>query len=212
MRVLKGFFALFIFCCWSLPAAASVERFIEGVHYKKLATPAQEATQSQEVLEFFWYGCPHCYDLEAELAAWVETLPKEVAFRRIPALFRSVWKTHGQAYFAAEALGVADASHEAFFKAIHEERKSLHTEALLQDFYQQFGVDEARFSTAFKSFPVHLKLVEAMQLAQKYRVTGVPTFVVNQKYVTSIVEARDNQTLLEILNFLLAKESATQAD
>lgn len=210
MSKLKGFFAIFLLGGWGFSAAA-IERFVEGVHYHQTAKPAQEM-QHQEVLEFFWYGCPHCYDIEPELSAWVAALPEDIHFKRMPALFRPVWKTHGQAYFAAEILGVAEKSHEAFFKAIHEERKSLHTEAALKDFYQAFGVEAEQFSAAYQSFPVHLKLVEAMRLAQDFRVTGVPTFVVNQKYVTSIVEAGDNKTLLAILDFLMAKEKTTGAD
>lgn len=183
----------------------------EAVGYE-LVTPAQPThdINKVEVIEFFWYGCPHCFDFEPTLAAWVKTLPKNVEFIRQPAVFSEQWGKHAKAYYTAEALGVVDKIHTDFFDAIQVKKEHLETEEQLAKFFVAHGVSEADFKTTFNSFPIDMKMRQAGALAANYGITGVPAMVINGKYKTSGPLAGSHEKMIEVMNRLIAQESAAK--
>lgn len=183
----------------------------EPVGYE-LVTPAQPThdVNKVEVIEFFWYGCPHCFDFEPTLAKWVKTLPKNVEFIRQPAVFSELWGKHAKAYYTAEALGVVDKIHQDFFDAIQVKKEHLETEEQLAKFFAAHGVAEADFKAAYSSFLVDTKVRQAGALAAKYGITGVPAIVINGKYKTSGPLAGSHEKMIEVMNRLIAQESAAK--
>ena len=201
-----SFFAL------SLAIAATfnpVQAAPEAVGYE-LVTPAQPThdVNKVEVIEFFWYGCPHCFDFEPTLAKWVKALPKNVEFIRQPAVFSEQWGKHAKAYYTAEALGVVDKIHADFFDAIQVKKEHLETEEQLTKFFVAHGVSEADFKAAFNSFLIDTKVRQAGTLAAKYGISGVPAIIINGKYKTSGPLAGSHEKMIEVMNRLIAQESA----
>jgi thiol:disulfide interchange protein DsbA len=160
---------------------------VEGTDYIVLNPPqATETPGKIEVIEFFWYRCPHCYALEPDLESWVKRLPKDVQFRRIPGILNDEWAIDARIFYTLEALGEVDRLHRALFDAIHQEggvRLSGNGYAKwVADWLAKHKVDMAKYDAAFHSFTVETKLRRAMQLARSYRLDGVPTLVVQGKY------------------------------
>lgn len=172
-------------------------------------SPAQPTASPDkiEVIEFFWYGCPHCYSFEPSLTSWLKTKPANVEFIRIPAVFSEQWGKHAKAYYTAEALGVVDAIHADFFDAIQEKKQTLETEDELAKFFTAHGVKEADFREAFNSFVVDTKLRQAPAIAAKYGITGVPAIIVNGKYRTNGTLAGSQEKMIDVMNELIKKES-----
>lgn len=192
-------------------APKAPERFQEGRHYELLtaAQPTGFGPDKIEVLELFWYGCPHCYTLEPHIQAWLKDgIPAQAEFRRMPASLNRSWQIHARAYFTAEALGVLDEFHPAMFRELNVNRNALNTPELLADFFSQFGVSEDAFNEAFNSFAVQTKLRRSDSLGKRYRITGVPAIVVNGKYVTGADVAGGVPQLFEVIEFLVQKEAS----
>ncbi|MCL7423361.1 MAG: thiol:disulfide interchange protein DsbA/DsbL [Methylobacter sp.] len=161
-----------------------------------------------EVIEFFWYGCPHCYDFEPLLRKWEQNLPDYVEFIRQPAVFSSLWGKHAKAYFTAEALGVVDKVHADFFDAIQVKKQKLEDEDQLAKFFAEHGVDEEQFRAAYNSFLVDTKMRQAGAIAARYGVTGVPAIIINGKYKTNGPLAGSHEKMIEIMNQLIEQERA----
>jgi protein dithiol oxidoreductase (disulfide-forming) len=172
-------------------------------------SPAQPTANPDkiEVVEFFWYGCPHCYSFEPSLANWLKTKPANVEFIRMPAVFSEQWGKHAKAYYTAEALGVVDAVHADFFDAIQEKKQSLESEDDLAKFFTAHGVKEADFRETYNSFIVDTKLRQAPAIAAKYGITGVPAIIVNGKYRTNGTLAGSQEKMIDVMNLLIKKES-----
>jgi thiol:disulfide interchange protein DsbA len=201
--------AIFILLVLPLVACAESDRFQEGDHYIKLSkSVATKSSGKIEVLELFWYGCPHCYSLEPSLNAWTAKLPSDVQFERMPAFMASGWEAQGRAYYTAEVLGVVEQTHEALFKAIHMYKQRMGSQKELSAFYASHGVDEARFNKAFKSFAVQSKINQAKLKQRDYRASGVPAIIVNGKYRISQTMKAGAQGMFEVIDFLIAKERA----
>ena len=184
--------------------AADPPPFAEGKDYVRLQTPVPPATPDKvEVIEMFWYGCPHCYDLEPVTQEWLKRKPENVVFMRIPVAFGANWEPGARAYYAAEALGVLDKLHPALFEAFHKRRK-LHTEDELATFFAEHGVDQDAFRKAYKSFQTETQLRRGHQLVQRYGVKGVPAIFVNGKY-----DVRSSR-MFDVVDFLIAKEAQPQ--
>lgn len=160
-----------------------------------------------EVIEFFWYGCPHCYTFEPLLEKWRKDKPLNVQFIRQPAIFSSLWGKHAKAYFTAEVLGVVDIIHAPFFNAIQNLKRKLETEDQLAKFFVEQGVDEKEFRNAYNSFLVDTKMRTAKAMAPRYGITGVPAIVVNGKYKVTAKMAGSHEKMIEVMNQLIAKES-----
>ncbi len=190
------------------PAAPQPTSYQSGKHYKEIVPPQPVTGSGIEVLEVFWYGCPHCYDFEPTLARWQARQPADVAFRRMPAVFRPSWFLHAKAYYTAEALGILDKIHAPFFKALHVDKKKLEDEESLAEFFAGFGVDKNEFSQVFGSFTVEGKVEQAKQAIQRFGIDGVPAIVVNGKYLTSGSMAGSYDNALAVVDFLVAKERA----
>jgi len=180
----------------------------ESLGYQTLS-PAQP-TQNQdkvEVIEFFWYGCPHCYSLEPEMKKWLKTKPANVEFIRQPAIFSSLWGKHAKAYFVAEALGVVDKVHDDFFDAIQTKKLKLTSEDQLAKFFVAHGVDETQFRNTFNSFLIDSKVRQAKAMAPRYGITGVPALIINGKYKTNGPLAKSHQNMIKVMDQLIQQES-----
>lgn len=180
----------------------------EPVGYETI-TPAQATHDPAkvEVIEFFWYGCPHCYNFEPILNKWKEKLPKNVEFIRQPAAFNETWAKHAKAYYTAEALGVVDKIHADFFDAVQNKKEELLTEADLAKFFVAHGVKEADFHEAYNSFPVDTKMRQVAGVAARYGITGVPAIIVNGKYKTNGKLAGSHEKMIDVINQLIEQES-----
>jgi thiol:disulfide interchange protein DsbA len=186
--------------------------FVEGIEYERVV-PAQpvEEPGKVEVLELFWYGCPHCYHLEPMLEKWRATLPKDVVFRRMPAIFSNPrWELHARAFYTAEALGVLDEIHVPLFEALHKEQRKLANEDELAAFFAQHGVKEEDFKRTFNSFYVTTKVNNAKLMTQRYGIDGVPAMIVDGKYRTDGPAAGSQEGMLRVVDFLIAKERGGQ--
>lgn len=175
----------------------------------ELVTPAQPTQHPDkvEVIEFFWYGCPHCYSLEPEMVKWLKTKPQNVEFIRQPAVFSEVWGNHAKAYFTAEALGVVEKVHADFFDAVQNKKQALQTEDDLAKFFVAHGVEEKAFHDAYNSFLVDTKLRQAGTMGARYGITGVPALIINGKYKTTGALAKSHPNMIAVMNQLIQKES-----
>jgi thiol:disulfide interchange protein DsbA len=200
--MLKNFTFLFLFSFASLLQAAPTASGYETI------SPAQP-TQNQdkiEIIEFFWYGCPHCYSLEPLMVEWLKTLPDNVEFIRQPAIFNSLWGKHAKAYFVAESLGVLDKIHEDFFDAVQNKKQKLASEDQLAQFFVAHGVDKTKFHDTFNSFLVDAKVRQAQSMAPRYGITGVPALIINGKYKTSGPIAGSHEEMIKVMNKLIEQE------
>jgi len=183
--------------------------FKAGIDYDVLAKPIPTETGDKvEVLELFWYGCPHCYKLEPYIEHWEENLPENTVYRRLPAVFNAQWMIHAKAFYAAEAMGVFDKMHRPLFDALHAQKRKIYDEKSITDFVAELGIDAERFTKTFRSFAVQTKANRAKQMTRRYRISGVPTIIINGKYRTGAVKAKGEERLIQVINALVAKENA----
>lgn len=181
--------------------------FRAGRDYDVLLNPVQTSTGEQiEVLELFWYGCPHCFSMEPMVKKWVESAPEDVGFRRMPAVLGKSWRPHALAYYTAEALGVLERVHVALFEAIHVQRRRVNDEDAFAELFAAQGVSEGEFRKVYNSFGVQTKVQQAGVRVRSYRITGVPAIIVNGKY-----RVKAGQKTFEIVDFLVEKERAERA-
>ena len=193
-------------------------RYQEGTHYTRLVPtqPTFGGADKVEVVEFFMYGCPHCYEFEPTINRWDAEKPANVRFVRAPVMWNDVAELHGQIFYTAEALvrtGAIEngpAFHAAVFDAIHVRGNQLLRMNAIQAFFERFGVSEADFNREWNGFWVAQQMQTARNLAgpRRYNVTGVPAIVVNGKYRTSTVESGTYAELISIINELVEREAA----
>lgn len=189
--------------------SAQAETIEAGKQYVELSSPVPVSEPGKiEVVELFWYGCPHCYQFEPTLNPWIAQLPEDVHFVRIPAMFGGVWNDHGQLYITLDSMGVEKKVHSAVFDAIHKEGKKLATPEEMADFLATQGIDKAKFLSTFNSFAVKGQMEKAKKLAVAYQITGVPTLIVNGKYRFDVHSAGGPDQALDVANQLIAKERA----
>ncbi|WGS86127.1 thiol:disulfide interchange protein DsbA/DsbL [Methylomonas sp. UP202] len=198
--MLKKIAILGLFCFTALARA-------EG-GYETL-TPAQPVQNPEkvEVIEFFWYGCPHCYSLEPSMVEWLKTKPANVEFIRQPAVFSDIWGKHAKAYFTAEALGVLEKVHADFFDTIQNKKQKLISEDELAKFFAEHGVKDEDFRNAYNSFMVDAKLRQAEAMGPRYGITGVPALIINGKYKVTGQSAKSQANMISVTNELIAQES-----
>ncbi|MNG82754.1 Thiol:disulfide interchange protein DsbA precursor [compost metagenome] len=163
-----------------------------------------------EVVELFWYGCPHCYSFEPTINPWAEKLPADVNFKRIPAMFGGPWDAHGQMFLTLEAMGVEHKVHAAVFDAIQVQRKHLTKPEDMAEFLATQGVDKDKFLATFNSFAIQGQVKQAKELAKKYEITGVPAMVVNGKYRFDLGSAGGPEGVLNVADQLIDKERAAK--
>ncbi len=179
--------------------------------YTVLTSPVPVSEPGKiEVVELFWYGCPHCYAFEPTINPWIEKLPADVHFVRIPAMFGGIWDVHGQMFLTLEAMGVEHKVHTAVFDAIHKEHKMFKTPEEMADFVATQGVDKAKFLETYKSFAVAGMVKKDKDLAVAYGVTGVPTMIVNGKYRFDLGSSGGPEEALKLADTLIEKERAAK--
>jgi thiol:disulfide interchange protein DsbA len=198
--MLKKIAFLALFCLSGLAYADG------GYETVSPAQPVQNPDKI-EVIEFFWYGCPHCYSLEPSIVAWLKTKPANVEFIRQPAVFSDLWGKHAKAFFTAEALGVGEKVHADLFDAIQNKRQKLTDEDELAKFFVDHGVKDADFRAAYNSFMVDAKMRQAETMAARYGITGVPALIVNGKYRITATTAKSQENMINITNQLIQQES-----
>ncbi|MBS0336548.1 MAG: thiol:disulfide interchange protein DsbA/DsbL [Proteobacteria bacterium] len=185
-------------------APAALAQPKAGTDYSELKAPqAVEVPGKVEVVEFFWYRCPHCYSLEPVLEAWVKKLPADVQFRRIPAVLSDNWAVDARIFYAFEALGVLDKVHKAFFDAIHKDRLNIANEAAMNEWLKKNGIDRKKFDDAVKSFGVQAKVKRAAQLSANYQLDGVPMLAVQGKYTVSAEQGGTQNGMLATTDHLI---------
>jgi protein dithiol oxidoreductase (disulfide-forming) len=154
-------------------------------------------------VEFFSYGCPHCYSLEPTLEPWAKRLPADVVFKRVPVGFNALYENYQKIYYALEAMGQLEPMHRKVFAAIHQQRQRLDKEADIAAFMTANGVDGAKFLELYKSFSVQTKAKQAQQLSQSYKIDGVPAMGVQGRFVTSGSQAGSNERALAVTDSLV---------
>ncbi len=188
----------------SAPAAA-----LEwGKDYVEVPVQPTSAKRGQvEVLEFFWYRCPHCFHLEPELNAWMKKLPKNVVFKRVPCVLNESWMHLRRGFYALEANGLLEKLHGDVFHAIHVEGLDLNPPGAFLDWAAKKGADRKKLAAAYDSFAVETKSMRAQQMTRAFKLSGVPAFVVNGKYSTSAYLTGGNPQTFKVLDELIEQES-----
>ncbi|MBA4175883.1 MAG: disulfide bond formation protein DsbA [Leptothrix sp. (in: Bacteria)] len=180
----------------------------EGKHYVRLQTAAPVSLPSPdkkiEVIEFFWYGCSHCFSFEPIVEAWAKRVPPDVSFRQLPFAFIGPVE-HQKLFYALEELGQRETLQRRIFNAIHVERRRLNSEAEITAFVAANGVDAAKFTAAFKSFGVNTKVSRGKQLSNAYKIDGVPSMGVQGRYYTSATLAGSHERALTVVDFLIQR-------
>lgn len=200
----------------SAPAADG--RWTQGVHYRLLVPtqPTNVAPDKVEVVEMFWYGCGHCFALEPYLKNWEKQKPAYVQLTRMPVTWSAGHKAQAQLYYTLAALGKIEALHEEVFKEIQERQNQLigaseeDTESKQAAFARRHGIAEKDFRDAYRSMGVRTRLARAEELVRRYRVSSVPTIIVNGKYVTDVSMAKGQNELIALINDLAAREQKKQ--
>lgn len=175
--------------------------------------PAQptDTGNKVEVVEIFSYMCPHCNDFEPKVAAWVKQLPPDTQFRRMPVVFgRASWETMARSYYALEALGEIEKFHPKIFGAIHDDNIILQQKDVLTDWIEKQGLDRKKFSAAYDSFSMGGKIQRGNQRAQSYGITGVPSMVIDGKYMISTAQSGNYENMLKTADELLKQVRASK--
>ena len=193
---------------WNAPAfAQGPAKFVAGKDYLKLdrvvATDA-EAGKIQ-LIEFFWYSCPHCNAFEPTFAQWVKNAPKDVVVQRVPVAFRDDFAPQQRLFYALEAMGLLEKLHGKVFQAVHVERLPLNTDASILAWIEKQGVDKTKFADAAKSFGVASKLKRAVQLQNDFKIEGVPSLGVAGKYYIDGTLAGSMERALQVAESLLTQ-------
>ena len=187
-----------------LALAAGAAELKEDQDFRVINPPLAASKDKIEVTEFFWYGCPHCFDLEPVLAAWIKKLPAHVSFRRVPTVSaNNRWVPAAQLYYTLEAMNLAEKLHGDVFIAIHVDRQRLDDEKVLLEWVAKKGVDTKKFSEAWSSSGVQSRIREARELSRASGLTGVPALMVQGRYLA--LTAGNYEDLLAIVDRLVER-------
>ena len=201
MRILKffPFLLLLMFSNISFPADTS---------QKYIQISNQKQTESDKIIiyEFFWYGCPHCYNLEPTMDRIEANLEKDTILIKIPVALRDTWEVHAKAYYALQQMNLDDNLHEKIFTEIHINANRLDTKEKLEEFIKEEGYNSKKFSETFDSFGTDLRVKKASRLANQYQITSVPTLIINGKYKTSGSLVSSYEELYDVVKLLINKE------
>ena len=197
---------------FSLNAWAAGPEAFEGHDYSRLKNAQPVATGNKvEVLEFFWYRCPHCFQLEPALNTWLKTLPKDAQVRRVPAVFRDDWLPGAKLYYTLEQMNLLGKLHDKVFNAYHVENINLNDPAVLGGWIAKQGIDRKKFEGIYNSFSTQSKATQGARLVTAYAITGVPAFVIDGKYTTSVSMTGSPARLFEVLDQLIVKARAERS-
>ncbi|MEY4121178.1 MAG: hypothetical protein RLZZ457_16 [Pseudomonadota bacterium] len=190
-----------------LIAQAQGKKPEEGVDYLSLdkRIPTEVGEGKIELIEFFWYSCPHCNAFEPRFASWVKAAPKDVVVKRVPVRFRDDFEAQQRAYYVFESLGVVDAMHGKLFHAIHTERQQLSSAAALAAWAGKNGLPEQKFTETFNSFGVATKARRATQLQEAFKVQGVPSLGIAGRFYTDGSLTQTMDRALQVAEFLIGE-------
>ena len=179
----------------------------EGTEFLTLAklAPVDTPAGKVEVIEFFWYGCPHCNTFEPKLVNWMKKLPTDVTVRRVPVAFRDDFVPQQRLFYTLEAMGKIDELHSKVFTTIHAERQVIDKEPAILAWAEKNGLDKAKFQEMYNSFSVSTKARRATQLQDAYKVQGVPAIGIAGRYYTDGTMAGNMDRALQITEFLVAE-------
>jgi thiol:disulfide interchange protein DsbA len=191
-------------------AQAQVKKPQAGTDFQVLEprAPVEAGPGKIEVVEFFWYNCPHCNAFEPALQAWVQRLPKDVSFRRAPIAFQESFVPQQRLFYTLEAMGLVSKLHAKVFAAIHVEKINLARPEAIIEWVAQQGVNKEQFVTQYNSFAVATKAGKALQLQNAYKVEGVPALGVAGRYYTDGSMAGNMQRALQVVDALVAEQRA----
>ena len=195
-------FSTILFISYSLIS----EEYKAGKHYQILPqTIATRDAKKIEIIEFFWFGCGHCYSLENQLKSWEEKLPSDIDFWRSPITWNEMAKTHAKLFFAAEFFEKPEIISNTFV-SIHANRRMMTSDQELQPFFASFGITEDQYLSLFNSFAMQNKIRRADTFGLKYQIRGVPAFIVNGKYKVSASNDVGTAELLDVVDYLINLE------
>ncbi len=199
----------------SFPATAQAQEGapVEGKHYARVSPPVAAGPAGKiEVVEFFWYGCPHCHAFEPQLEAWIKTLPADVLFRRVPVAFRQdPFVAHQKLYFSLESMGLVEKLQRKVFDELHSDQAKkarLANVNEISEFMARQGVDKSQFLAVFNSFAVNTKLGQAEKLVKAYQINGVPSIGIQGQFLTDGPMAGGMDKALRVAEFLIQKVRA----
>lgn len=204
--MIKKFAAIVALTC--LPMLALAADYQAGKHYIVLDEPIKSSnTDAVVVNEFFGYTCPHCNDFEPLLHKWAMAQGDDVNFLAIPVIFGRSWEPYAKAYFVALKLGVLDKTHQAMYDAVHIDERRMTNRQALAAFFAEHGVSKADFDGAYDSFDLQNKLRQGSRLAARAKITGVPSMMVNGKYMVNATLAGSKEGMLAVVDYLVELES-----
>lgn len=203
-------FGLALAACLSFSVVAA--DLSEGRDYKVLKSPQPTVTGNKvEVAEFFWYRCPHCFQLEPSLNAWLKKLPNDAELRRVPAVFNEKWLHEAKIYYTLKQMKLDGRLHTEVFDAYHLDNLDLTDLKVLADWLKKQGVDSKKFMAIYNSFSIHGLAARGTTMTAPYELRGVPAFVVDGKYATAQSMTQTEKRLFEVLDQLIAKARAERA-
>jgi thiol:disulfide interchange protein DsbA len=199
--------ALFLFFSIGFASLATASSGItEGKDYTVLTNPQPTKSNSKiEVLEFFWYGCPHCDKLHPHIKTWLKNKPDDVSFRYVPTIFRPNWVSGAKIFYTIEAIQATETLHDKVYDAIHRDKIDLNKEPILFDWVDKQGIEREKFEKAYHSFSVQNQVARSTQMSRQYELTGTPSIVVEGKYLTSGSMGGSPENTIKILEKLIEK-------
>lgn len=194
-------------------ANAQARKFEDGADFISLDKPVgvESGPGKVEVVEFFWYACPHCNAFEPRLESWLKVLPRDVSFRRIPVAFRDSFVPQQRLYYALEAMGKAEEFQTRVFSAIHVQKMALDTQETIVPWIEKQGIDKAKFLELYNSFGVSTKTRKAKQLQDAYKIDGVPSLGIAGRYYTDGTLAKTMDRALQVTDFLITEARRLKA-
>lgn len=203
--------SLLVFGICGAVADNAAKTYVAGTDYDLISPPVRAVDPDKiEVAEFFWYGCSHCYSFEPMLEQWKKTLPDDVSFRGVPAVWRDNMELHAKAYYTAQVLGVLDPMQMVIFQAMNVDNKPLSSQAEIAALFVANGVSEEDFNKAFNSFGVKSQVSQGIATAKAAKLEGTPALMVNGKYYISSRKTGSQANMLKVADFLIAQERAAE--
>ena len=206
--MLTKFKSLLVVLSLALSFNSFADEYSPGNGYTVISNPVPVVADGKiHVEEAFWYGCPHCFQLESLLTPWKKTVADDVSVTGVPAQFGRAWVAHAQLYYVADLLGVLDQVHDTIFKSIHNANQRLLTKDDQRDFLVKYAkVSKEDFDKAYNSFTVRSRMKQANQRIQAFGINGVPAVIVQGKYVVDASSANGQRNILKVVDFLIEKE------
>jgi len=202
---------LALLLAFALPVTG--QEYEQGINYFPLKIPQPVHTGDKiEVLELFWYRCPHCFELEPYLNKWLKSKPDFIEYVRLPAVLNRSWAFDARVFYTFVALGLVDSLHEAYFDAIHTDRKRIITVEQLADWVADKGQDPQQILDTFNSFGVDSMVAHAADMSGRYETDGVPTIIVDGKYRTKVSLAGGHNELIDLMNYLALRAQSERSN